>query len=211
MKSSDISAPGEQKTTEDIYAALRKNKEVEPVEKKYIRKDGEIFPALVGAGMLPQSKTEFLAFILDISETEKLKELNKTKDEFVALASHQLRTPATAVKQYLGITLAGMAGKLNDEQTRYLSVANASNDRQLNIINDLLKTAQIDTKEFQLKLSKKDLVAIVYDVIKQHRPVLDNRDQKIVLSTTRPKILVTLDEPEFVVCMDNLIQNASKY
>ena len=61
-------------------------------------------------------------------------ELNRTKDEFISLASHQLRTPATGVKQYLGMVLQGMVGEVPPAQLALLEKAYESNERQLTIV-----------------------------------------------------------------------------
>lgn len=197
--------------TDRIYATLRRYGEAEPIEKRYIRKDGSEFPALVGAVMLPGSNDQFLAFILDISEIERLKVLNKAKDDFVALASHQLRTPATAVKQYIGMLTEGMLGELDKKHEEILKIAHEANDRQLDTINSLLKTAQIDTSVYQLVLDTQDFVRLVKKVLDDYRPMLANKRQTFVFSSNAKLINISLDEMEMSICLANLIENASKY
>ena len=76
---------------------------------------------------------------------EELKAISRSKDEFVALASHQLRTPATAVKQYIGMVLQGYVGDITEEQSDVLTKAFESNERQIQIINQILSAARADT------------------------------------------------------------------
>jgi PAS domain S-box-containing protein len=211
ITSAQMAASDSIEITKAIYESLRRTGEAEPVNKKYTRKDGSEFPALVGAAMLPGSKDQFMAFILDMSETEKLKELNVAKDEFVAIASHQLRTPATSVKQYIGIVMDAIAGPVSDEQLNYLQIANKANNRQLAIIDDLLKTAQIDTKGFKLNLAKKSLTPIIEASIAQYQPVLSTRHQEIAWSRPTEDALVLIDEVEISTVICNIIENASKY
>lgn len=67
-------------------------------------------------------------------------------DEFITLATHQLRTPATAVKQYIGMLLGGHAGPLTDQQLKFLQSAYDSNERELQIIMDLPHMARRDSE-----------------------------------------------------------------
>jgi len=66
-----------------------------------------------------------------LKQRDKLQKLNDAKDEFIMLASHQLRTPATAVKQYVGMLVDGYAGAMSEEQSKMLTVAYKINERQL--------------------------------------------------------------------------------
>ena len=84
--------------------------------------------------------------------------LNKAKEEFINLASHQLRTPATGVKQYVGMLLGGYAGAITSTQREFLDQANESNDRQLQIIEDLLEVARVDSDHLTLDKTPTDLV-----------------------------------------------------
>jgi signal transduction histidine kinase len=70
---------------------------------------------------------------------EKLKALDETKDEFISMASHQLRTPLTAVKGYVSMVVEGDAGKLNKQQKELLDQAFASSQRMVYLIADLLE------------------------------------------------------------------------
>ncbi len=211
LTSHQISADDSSHITENIYKSLKSTGESDPVPKTYKRKNGKEFPALVGAAMLPGSEDQFMAIILDTSEITKLRKLNRVKDEFIALASHQLRTPATAVKQYLGILLEGYAGELTAEQQKYLSTADNANNRQLNIINDLLKTAQIDADDFHLDIQSCDLNELITEAIHHYEPVLEARNQTVEFVVSQPQTIVQIDRVEMAICITNLIENASKY
>lgn len=140
-----------------------------------------------------------------------LVKLNKTKDEFIGLASHQLRTPATAVKQYLGLILSSFSGPLNNEQTRYLQIAYDSNERELTVINDLLKTAQLDTHGYQLHKRSTELRQLVRRVAAELQPSYALRDQTIRLQLPRQPLKASIDPVELALALANLLENASKY
>ncbi len=144
-------------------------------------------------------------------ERNELLKLNKAKDEFIGIASHQLRTPATAVKQYIGIALSGLGGELSESQRAYLQTAYVSNERQLKLINDLLKTAQIDAATFTLHRRLHSLSSLLRDVASELQSTLDMKKQRLVMPRLSQDILVRVDETEIRLVFSNLIENASKY
>ncbi|HSX23531.1 MAG TPA: histidine kinase dimerization/phospho-acceptor domain-containing protein, partial [Candidatus Saccharimonadales bacterium] len=79
---------------------------------------------------------------------EKLKALDETKDEFISMASHQLRTPLTSVKGYLSMVLEGDAGKTNEMQRKLLDQAFISSQRMVYLIADLLNVSRLRTGKF---------------------------------------------------------------
>src|SRR5579884_2196816 len=96
-----------------------------------------------------------------ILQRDKLQRLNDAKDEFISLASHQLRTPATAVKQYVGMLQMGYAGQLTKDQLEMLGIAYKHNERQLEIIEDLLRVAKVDAGKVYLDKSYCDLTTLI--------------------------------------------------
>ena len=144
------------------------------------------------------------------SQRAQLIELNKTKDEFIALASHQLRTPATAVKQYIGLLLDEIPGPLTADQTQYLQIAFDSNERQLRIINDLLKTAQIDSDRYSLAKQEENIATIIRDCAIDLKDMFEMRRQTLELQDIID-IKLDMDANEMKLVIMNLLENASKY
>lgn len=141
----------------------------------------------------------------------ELEALNNAKDEFVSLASHQLRTPATGVKQFLGIVMDGYAGDLTDQQRDYLHRAYDSNERQIELVNSLLKVAQVDAGKVSLVRSMVDVVELARDVISEQEDSFRRRSQKLHVSLPDDSIVVSVDKLRFRMVLENLIDNASKY
>jgi PAS domain S-box-containing protein len=137
--------------------------------------------------------------------------LNRAKDEFISLASHQLRTPATGVKQYLGMVLEGFAGGITDEQQEMLAQAYDSNERQIAIVNDILKVAQADSGKVVLDKNDVDIVRLMKAVLNEHASKFAARRQKVQAKFPDKPIVVSIDEGRLRTVLDNLIDNASKY
>lgn len=138
-------------------------------------------------------------------------ELNRTKDEFISLASHQLRTPATGVKQYLGMVLQGMTGELDPAQQRLLEKAYESNERQLTIVSDLLKVAQVDAGKVHMRPRTVNVGDILTDVAKEQADSYARRHHTLKITLPDQPVLAYADPQKIRMVFENLIDNASKY
>lgn len=146
-----------------------------------------------------------------IMQRDRLQGLNDAKDEFISLASHQLRTPATAVKQYVGMLTHGYAGKITKEQENMLSIAYQSNERQLEIIEDLLRVAKIDDGKVYLEKSSCDVGQQIEAVIKAQAVLFKSRKQKVVFNKPSKQVMAVIDHKLMLMVLDNILDNAGKY
>lgn len=142
---------------------------------------------------------------------EQLLELSRSKDEFISIASHQLRTPATGVKQFVGMLLEGLAGDLSEQQRSLLEKAYESNERQLKIVSDLLKVAQVDAGKVNLRKTTVQVDAFVGAIVREQRPILADRGQTISVKPESLPVDVLLDDGLMRMVLENIIDNASKY
>lgn len=176
----------------------------------YRRKDGSRAPvALTVSPVLRNGKP--IGAIEVFRDITKELALQQAKDDFISIASHQLRTPATAVKQYVGMFLEGYAGHLTPNQKKLLKKAYESNERQLTIIEDLLKVARVDAGNIKLNISTTDLVMILEDVVSDLASKATSRRQTIKLSSSSAEVAVNIDADRMRMVFENLIDNAIKY
>ncbi len=141
----------------------------------------------------------------------QLIEINNTKDEFISLASHQLRTPATSVKQYVGMLLQGYAGTLTALQRDFLQRAYNSNERQINIVNDLLKTALIDAGKVKPQIDLVSLETLITETIEGQTAKFAEKNQTVSFHGLANKCIVLADRDLLRMALENIIDNASKY
>jgi signal transduction histidine kinase len=145
------------------------------------------------------------------SQRKNLLALSKSKDEFVAITSHQLRTPATAVKQYLGLLLQGYSDPLTNNQRLFLRKANENNTRQLQIIDDLLLTTRLDLGKVSLNLQEQDVAKIIKRAVASLKGKFGERKQKVVFSQPKRPAVVKCDAKHLESVIENLLDNASNY
>ncbi|MEJ0072539.1 MAG: ATP-binding protein [Candidatus Saccharibacteria bacterium] len=142
---------------------------------------------------------------------EELETLAQTKDEFVALASHQLRTPATAVKQYIGMVLQGYAGTVSDVQREMLEKAFESNERQLQIITQILNAARADTGRLAVAPIPADLCNLVRGIADDMRPTLEQHRHSFRFSMPKRPVPVRADLGYLRMAIENILHNADVY
>lgn len=144
-------------------------------------------------------------------EKQQLQKLNEAKSDFISVASHQLRTPATAVKQYLGMLEDGIYGDMTKEQLKALKTAYESNDRQLRIIDKLLQIARIDAGKIKIKRERTDISAMIKNIEQEFSYRLTERRQKIKYSVPESHLYMSIDEQLLRTVFENIIDNAMKY
>jgi two-component system phosphate regulon sensor histidine kinase PhoR len=176
----------------------------------YIRKNKKIFPVqcTVSPIMLEDKPIGAIEVFRDISSDY---ELARMRDEFISIASHQLRTPATAVKNFIGLLKDGYAGDLSNEQTQLIEMAYESNEHQLEIVNNLLYVARTDSDAVQLKYKQVDVNKLVADVAKEQKRTIDDRRQKLNMLIPKKPVTITADRQFVHMLVENLLSNASKY
>jgi signal transduction histidine kinase len=156
----------------------------------------------------------FIAAILYLSRRAITKEqqLDNLQEQFVAVASHQLRTPATIVKQYLNLTLNGTFGKLNKKQEEVLTIVNTSNGRGIKVANDLLSIAHIDNREVNISSELVDLCQLLTQVVSHYREALaKGKQQQLIVRMPKRAVMAKVDPFYISLIFENLIENASKY
>lgn len=154
--------------------------------------------------LLIQRRTRALAY-------NEQKKLESAKDELLSLASHQLRTPATAVKQYVSMVRDGFAGVITAEQRKLLQFAYESNERQLNIVDDLLYVARIDAGKASLRIEPINMVELMNSIINDQRSSLKEKKQTISLRRSQKNIMIEGDAQYLRMVLENILSNASKY
>lgn len=142
---------------------------------------------------------------------EKLKTLDETKDDFISMASHQLRTPLTSVKGYLSMVVEGDVGKLNANQMKMLSQAYASSQRMVYLIADLLNVSRLKTGKFIIEPTPTDLSQVIEEEIAQLAEEAKNRNLTLIFEKPKAFPQLMLDETKTRQVIMNFIDNALYY
>lgn len=142
---------------------------------------------------------------------EKLKALDETKDDFISMASHQLRTPLTSVKGYLSMILDGDVGKVSPAQKEMIGQAFSSSQRMVYLIADLLNVSRLKTGKFVIEPKPVNLA----DLVEQELSQLDEtaKTHSLDLQYDKPKdfLDLMLDETKIRQVVMNFVDNAIYY
>ncbi len=141
---------------------LRQRGVCKPFEKEYYREDGSRIPVLQGAAILQEQPLQWVCFILDISER---KELERRKDEFISIASHELRTPITSLQGFAELIQLGLEKQGMSELLYYLTRMQAQLDTLTKLVNDLLDVSKIQAGRLDYAQETVDLDALVREVV----------------------------------------------
>ena len=158
-----------------------------------------------------RERMEKLAFALEQANV-KLKQADKAKSEFVSIASHQLRTPLTAIKGYLSMMIEGTYGKMPPKIIGKMKNVTESNDRLIRLVNELLSLSRIETGKIKLEPEKLDFEKVVQQVIKDFKIV--SKKNGLYLKFLKPKKSLPkmmIDEWKIRQSLINIIDNALKY
>jgi len=150
-----------------------------------------------------------LVVVHDISR-EKLIEQMKT--EFVSLSAHQLRTPLSAIKWTLKMLLDGDLGPLTEEQRDFIEKTYKSNERLINLVNDLLNITRIEEGRYLYGPVFADLQTITQFVINSYREAIEKKNIKFEFRKSKKKLLkIPMDVEKIKLVISNLLDNAIKY
>jgi signal transduction histidine kinase len=137
--------------------------------------------------------------------------VDQMKSEFVLLTSHQLRTPATAVKGFISMLLDGYAGKLHPKQKELIEAAYGENERQISVINSILDVAKLEAGEMVLARTTRDVAPIVEASAAGQASLLASKGQRLNIIKPKQPVMLWVDAEKLQLVIDNFIHNAIKY
>ena len=141
----------------------------------------------------------------------QLQRLDEAKNEFISMASHQLRTPLTSIKGYLDMMLEGDLGKISPTQRAVLREAFSSSERMVRLINDFLNVSRLQTGKFTIDKQSVDIAQILRDEVSLLKVVADQRSVEMALKIDKKIPSLAVDSEKIRQVMLNMIDNAIYY
>ncbi len=180
-------------------------------EIKNKRKSGEFYQAVASVSPVLNEKGDVMFFVGIERDVTKERAIDKSKSEFVSLASHQLRTPLSAINWYTEMLMDEDVGKLNTKQRDYLKEIYNSSKRMTDLVGSLLNVSRIDLGTFAIEPKPTDIVEIVKSVIKELSHQIKKKKQKIKEEYDTKIGLLNVDPNLMRIVFQNLISNSVKY
>lgn len=143
---------------------------------------------------------------------QELRRLDNAKSEFISIASHQLRTPLTAVKGYVSLLLEGTYGKISTEIEDVLNKVYTANSRLIELVDNLLHISRIESGRMQYTFQSEDLLSIVEDLRDTFTVIAKKKHIALRFDfPSEPLPPISLDRMKIREVISNLIDNAIKY
>ena len=143
---------------------------------------------------------------------EQLRSLDKMKTDFISVATHQLRTPLSAIRWTLSMILKEDIGPLTIEQRTLLMKAYESNNRMVKLLADILLSDHIESNGLKLTNEKTDILSLVENIFLELVPLANQRGVRLIFNhpdATYP--MLQIDPVHMRAVLQNLLENAMKY
>lgn len=194
-----------------LWATIKTKKNIFEGEITNIRKDGREYQAAISISPIMDKDSNVIYFVGLERDITKEKQIDKAKTEFVSLASHQLRTPLTAINWYTEMLLNGDAGKISKTQKNYLDEIYSGNQRMVALVNTLLNVSRLELGTFIVEPQPTVLKELADDVLKELKPQIVSK-KLTVTRNYQPTVPVMNIDPKLTrIVFQNLLSNAVKY
>lgn len=199
-----------------IFSLIKPIEHVTEEEKDLIRSFTDVVGLAVQNAKLYTAldeKTNQLKIVIDqLNQANvKLQELDKLKDEFVSLASHELRTPMTAIKGSLSTILDGYAGEVSEKSKEFLTAAYNENDRLIRLVNNLLNISRIEAGRMTYTIIKTNLDKLIKEVAGNLQTSAKEKNLYLKYQGNEKIPHVLADEDKVKEILINIIGNAIKF
>ncbi|MEH1785062.1 MAG: PAS domain-containing protein [Nostoc sp.] len=191
-----------------------------PFEKEYIRKDGCRIPILIGGALVERDPASWICFILDLTprkqlekalrqQAEELKQANRNKDEFLAILSHELRSPLNPI---LGWSSLLKSRKFDEATTnRALETIERNAQLQIQLIDELLDVSRIIRGKLNLTFATVNLIAVIDAALETVRLIAETKSIQIKVQVDPNVGKVLGDYNRLQQVVGNLLSNAVKF
>ncbi|MFZ3044148.1 MAG: ATP-binding protein [Minisyncoccia bacterium] len=175
------------------------------------RKNGELYTAVISVSPVLDEKGDILFFVGIERDITKEKQIDTAKNEFISLASHQLRTPLTAINWYSEMILGGDAGKLTKKQKGYFNEVYTASQQMNDIIKSFLNILRLETGTQTKNLVPVDLAAVSKSVLTELHLQAERKKLRILEKYQKLLPSVMTDADLTRVILQNFVSNAIKY
>lgn len=174
------------------------------------KRNGEVYTAIINVTPVLDGYNNVRYYVVIERDITKEKEVDLAKTEFVAVASHALRTPLSAIGGIISMILDGEYGPVSANLTQPLADINISSDRLVHLVNDLLNISRIQTGKMKYQFSQFSMADVIGETAYMLAPLYDKR--KLELRITNVSAVPVISDKEKVKeILTNLIGNAIKF
>jgi PAS domain S-box-containing protein len=194
-----------------MWKTLKTDKKPFSGELTNVKKSGEKYTATASIVPVLNKKSQVAFFVGIERDITRERAIDRMKTEFLSLASHQLRTPLSAMKWFLEMLISGDAGKLTKKQQEFITGINKSNERMIELVNSLLSVSRIETGRIIVEPEPADFIEIVNSIIEETENSAKTKQIEIKVKADKQLKKFNLDQKLIRNVLLNLVTNAIKY
>ncbi len=194
-----------------IKQVLSGGKTIPKTEQLIEGKAGNRFWAQISYSPMLDHDGNVTSGIAVIRNIQRDREIEEIKSDFISIVSHELRTPLSAIKGFMSMLLKKDFGDLTDKQFHYLSRVYQSNQRMIDLVEDLLDISHIEGGKINLDLRPLAMENIIRDVVTELAGKGFERDITLKVNRRYRLPLVLADESRLRQILTNLVDNGIKY
>ncbi|HXT82915.1 MAG TPA: ATP-binding protein [Verrucomicrobiae bacterium] len=191
-----------------LSQAIKANKPVVGKEFEFERKDGKQVTVQVNASVIKNKKHQVIAAASIITDITQQKELERQKDDFLSMASHELKTPVTSLKMFIDLQRQQLQTKNPQKATYFNERIQDQANRLKELINDLLDVSSIQTNKLRFNKEKFDIISVLHDTV-EGLQATTKKNEIVIKGSNSEKVYG--DRYRIYQVLVNLISNAIKY
>lgn len=193
-----------------LQVAISKQQRIFTSDLEVLAKGTRKFPVALTAAPIFLG-TDLVGAVEVFRDISHEKEVSRMKTEFISLASHQLKTPLTAIKWFAEMLLAGDAGNLSDQQREFSLNIEQSTNRMIDLVNSLLNVSRIESGRIIIDPQLTNLQKLIGEVISELQSKLAEKKLNLVLNINDNLPEISVDPKLIRQVYSNLLTNAVKY
>ena len=183
---------------------------------------GPIKKLVKGAGLIGEGKLDTVIDVKSKDEignlaqefnrmAQRLKEIEKMKEDFMSSVTHELRSPMTAVKGYVNLILDGKAGPMSEKQREYLTIVRNNTARLGRFINDILDLAKIEAGMMEIKPEPMSVREVANEILTLLKAISDQKNIKLIVDVPESIPQIMADRDRIGQIITNLVGNSLKF
>lgn len=204
--------PDDRKTVGEAYSAsVRENRNTYEIEHRIVRSDGEIRFVHEKCEHFRDKSGKIIRSLGMVHDITEKKKIDQTKDEFISLASHQLRTPLSSISLSSELLLRGISGKIEKEQKEFLEEINKGAKKMSLLVNNLLNVSRLEMGTFEIGADPLAVSSFVKNRLKEILPLVKDKNIFLDRKIEEDIPVVSFNENSFGIVLDNFLSNALRY
>lgn len=177
----------------------------------YVRKDGSSFPVFAYWAPITLTGGRIIGWTTVFDDATDVQKLEQLKSNFIALVSHQLKTPIAEIRDYISNMTFGVVGELTGKQREYLKDIDEVAQRSSKLIADLLDISILEQGKAMFSLQPVNLSGVIQKALAVHKSRLQQKKLEVKIVEPEVEIVVLADSAKTVEIVNNVLANAISY